>query len=306
MDMSLIVSGNMSVKSKSVDLLLILDNVYQKFLPKCKTKNLEFVKQFPSDSKTYLISDAGLLEKVLSHLLDNAIKFTVKGSITLGFNYSDTEFELFVKDSGVGIDLAAQSSVFQIFMQEDLANTRGYEGSGLGLSITKGLVELLGGRIRMESVKDKGSSLYINFYSKIVSDLKTVEVNNIEKKEKKGGLPVILIVENDKLNSKFLVTVIGKTSFNYLLAFNGSEAIELCRNHPEISIVLMDIKLPVMDGMEATRQIKEFRKNLPIIGVTAYAMTGDKEKAIESGCDDYLTKPVRSEQIFELISRYVK
>jgi len=305
MDISLIVSGNMSVKSKPVDLNHIFDKVYQKFLPKCIAKGLEFVKQIPIDVIPYLICDDGLLEKALSHLVDNAIKFTIKGSITLGLSCTDNDFELFVKDTGSGIDLEAQSTVFQIFMQEDVANTRGYEGSGLGLSIAKGLVDLMGGRIRMDSEKGKGSAFYITFNAGIVSDLKTVTVKKPEKEEKKDGLPVILIVENDKLNSKYLITIIGKTSFSYLLALNGSEAIELCRTRPEISIVLMDIKMPVMDGLEATRQIKKFRKNLPIIGVTAYAMTGDKEKAIEAGCDDYITKPVQRDFLLSVINKLI-
>ena len=302
MDISLIVSGNMLLKLKPVDLPLVLDKVYQKFLPKCKTKNLELIKQFPHITKFHLISDDVLLEKAISHLLDNAIKFTKKGSITFGLNYADAEFEFFVKDTGAGIALEAQSAVFRIFMQGDVANTRGYEGSGLGLSIAKGLVELMGGRIRMESEKGKGSAFYITLYPEIVPDLNTITVKKTEKEEKKDDPPVILIVENDESNSKFLTTIMGNTSFKYLLAFNGREAIELCRTHPEISLILMDIKMPVMDGLEATRQIKEFRKNLPIIGITAYAMTGDKEKAIEAGCDDYLTKPVKSDKLLSVIN----
>jgi len=305
MDISLIVSGNMPVKSKPVDLLLILDKVYKKYLPKCKTKNLEFSKQIPFGTKTQLISDDGLLEKALTHLVDNAIKFTTKGIITLGLNFADNDFELFVKDTGSGIDPEAQSTVFQIFMQEEVVDTRGYDGSGLGLSIAKGLVELMGGKIRMNSEKGKGSEFYVTFSPEIVSDLKTVTVKKTETEEKKGGLPVILIVEDDKLNSKFLITIIGKASFTYLLAFNGIEAIELCRNHPEISIVLMDIKLPVMGGLEATRQIKAIRKNLPVIGVTAYAMTGDKEKAIEAGCDEYITKPVQRDFLLSVINKLI-
>ena len=161
MDISLIVSGNMLVKSKPIDLQLVLDKVYRKFLPKCKSKNLDFVKQFNTVSFTHFISDDGLIEKAFSHLLDNAIKFTDDGSIIIGFNKNDSEFEFFVKDTGSGIDHAAQDSVFKIFVQEDAAYTKGYDGSGLGLSITKGLVELLGGRIRLESVKGEGAAFFI-------------------------------------------------------------------------------------------------------------------------------------------------
>jgi PAS domain S-box-containing protein len=305
MDISLIVSGNMIVNSIPVDLSLLLDNIYQKFLPKCQTKNLEFIKQFPSDTTPLLISDDGLLEKALSHLVDNAIKFTIKGSITFGWHYNNNEFELFVKDTGSGIDPEAQSSVFQIFMQEDVADTRGYEGSGLGLSIAKGLVELMGGKIRIESEKWQGSSFYITFPLAEGQRLEIKSPDKAELKKKTGESAVILIAEDDESNSTLLITILKQASLKYLLAFNGKEAVEFCMTHPEISVVLMDIKMPVMDGLEATRKIKELRKDLPIVGVTAYAMTGDKEKALEAGCDEYLTKPVKYDLLLSVINKFL-
>ena len=305
MDISLIVSGNMLVKSKLVDLALLIDDIYQKFLPKCKIKSLEFLKQFSSDTNNPLISDEGLLEKILFHLLDNAIKFTIKGSITFGGHYNNGEIELFVKDTGSGIDLEAQSSVFQIFMQEDLAYTRGYEGSGLGLSIAKGLVELIGGKIRLESVKGAGSTFYITLPLESETVLKKELINKIETEVNVTGSALILIVEDDEANSSYFKFILERNSYNYLLAYNGRDAVDMCRQNPEISIVLMDIKMPVMDGFEATRKIKEFRKNLPIIGVTAFAMTGDKEKALEAGCDQYLSKPVKSDQLLSVINKYL-
>ena len=305
MDISLIVSGNMSVKSKPVDISHVLDKVYQKFLHKCKTKNLEFIRQFPADIKIPFICDENLLEKVLSHLLDNAIKFTRIGSINLGFNFSDREFEFFVKDTGRGIDPEMQSTVFQVFTQGEVADTRGYEGSGLGLSISKGLIELMGGRLKMESEKDEGSAFYISFpqINGLSSEIKSY--NNTEAKANKSGSPLILIAEDEESNASYYKTIFNKSSLNYLLASNGKEAIELCQTHPEISIVLMDIKMPVMDGLTATRKIKELRKDLPIIGVTAFSMTGDKEKALEAGCDDYLSKPVKSDLLLSVISKHL-
>ena len=162
-DISLIVSGNMVVKFKPVDLSLLLDRIYIKYHPKCIARNLVFLKQIPSDLKFPLLCNEEMIEKALSNLLDNSLKFTIKGSIILGADFINREFELFVKDSGSGIDPEAKSTVFQIFMQEDSDSTRGYEGSGLGLSIAKGLVELMGGRIKMESEKGIGTTVYLNF-----------------------------------------------------------------------------------------------------------------------------------------------
>jgi PAS domain S-box-containing protein len=306
MDISLIASGNMIVKAIPVDLALLLDEIYNKFHSKCKAKNLEFIKQIPSKTNNNsLLCDPSLLEKTISHLVDNAIKFTITGSVTLGFTSNENEFELFVKDTGAGISIESQSTVFEFFRQEDVANTRGYEGSGLGLSIAKGLLELMGGRIRVESGKGKGSAFYLTFPKVNGQSLEIKTPDKTESKKNASESSVILIAEDDESNSSLLITIFKKASINYLLAFNGKEAVELCRTHPEISLVIMDIKMPVMDGLEATRKIKELRKDLPIIGVTAFAMIGDKEKALEAGCDDCLTKPVKSDFLLSIISKHL-
>ena len=303
MDISLIVSGNIVAISKLVDLSFLIDKIYEKFHPKTIAKNLEFIKQLPSDIKTPLKCDEGLLDKAISHLLDNAIKFTMKGSITIGYNFTNSVFEVFVKDTGPGIDPQSQSSIFHIFMQEDIDDTRGYEGSGLGLSIANGLVELMGGKIRLESEKSIGSSFYITLLQENGALSETESTYKIRNNIKDSGSKLILIAEDDESNSAYLGMLLGKNSFDYLMASNGKEAIEKCRSHPEISLVLMDLKMPVLNGLEATRKIKEFRKNLPIIGLTAYAMTGDKEKALEAGCDEYLTKPVNSGLLISMIKK---
>jgi PAS domain S-box-containing protein len=306
MDISLIVSGSIIARSNPVDISHLLDEIYEKFQPKCKAKNLDFVKQIPSDITIPLKCDEGLLEKALSHLIDNAIKFTLKGRIIIGFNITNGEFELFVKDTGCGIDPQVQSTVFQNFIQEEISITRGYEGSGLGLSIAKGLVELMGGRISLESEKNKGSVFCISLPYASEPITKTESVFKDTNEAKASGSTVILIAEDDVTNSSYLRILLERSSFKILLAFDGVEAVEMCRSHPEISLVLMDIKMPVLDGLEATLKIKEFRKSLPIIGVTAYAMTGDKEKALESGCDEYITKPVNTNMLLSAINALLK
>lgn len=163
MDMSLLVSGNMQVQAGPVNIHSLLEKVYRQFLPGCRVRNLEFVKEIASDSGVLNESDGTLLGKALSLLLDNAVKFTEEGRISFGAGNKDGELELFVKDTGPGIDPDAQDSIFKAFMQEDFSGSRKYEGSGLGLSITKGITELLGGKIRMESVPGKGSAFYITF-----------------------------------------------------------------------------------------------------------------------------------------------
>jgi PAS domain S-box-containing protein len=310
MDISLIVSGNMLIKLKPVNLIILIESIYEKYLPKCNDRDLKFIKQIPKHNViNSIICDASLLRKTISHLLDNALKFTKTGSITLGYHIENSEYEIFVKDTGSGISTDAQGKVFQIFMQEEVSDAREYEGSGLGLSIAKGLVELIGGKIRIESTKGQGTAVIISLGSASAarnrgesSDMSEVDdiTYNI------NTTPVILVAEDNDFNSSFYKIILERASFKFLQAGNGAEAVEMCHDHPEISIVLMDIKMPVMDGLEATKRIREFRVNLPIISITALSTIADKERALEAGCNEYLTKPVNIGQLLESIYSYLK
>ena len=305
MDISLIVSGNMKVRSTQFEIIKILDKIYRLFLPKCRAKGLDLNTNYQMGFSPLFMGDEVLMEKSVTHILDNAVKFTSTGSITLGFNIINNTLEIFIKDTGPGIDPHSQTTIYKVFMQGEVSDTKGYDGSGLGLSIARGLVELMGGKVSMESEPGKGSAFYLKFNNKNIN-----EVTPVVQKEGNGILsqtqmPLVLIAEDEESNATLLKVLFSKHSLKCLIAANGQEAVDLCHANPEISMVLMDIKMPVMDGLEATRRIKEFRKQLPIIGFTAYAMTGDKDKALDAGCDDYLTKPVRSEQLLELINRYI-
>lgn len=306
MDISLIVSGNVKVHKQPLILSRLVNEIYDKFQTKCIAKNLEFIKQIPSETdNSPLQFDSFLLEKSISHLLDNAIKFTRAGSVILGFQFKNNEYEIFVKDTGSGINKDAQNKIFDFFMQEDSSINRGYEGSGLGLSIVKGLVESMGGKVRLESLKGKGSTFFITLKDekRITDKIESPETRQSKSRSKISR--VVLIADDDEVSLAYFKTILEKASFEYRVAGNGLEAVQLCHNNPEISIVLMDIKMPVMDGLEATKKIREFRKELPIIGVTAYSMPDDKEKIIAAGCDDYITKPVQSDFLLSIINKYV-
>lgn len=162
MDISLIVSGNQKVNRSNLDIRNLMHEQFDYFQNKCSAKNLELILQVPDNHSNFIMkTDKELLRKILSHLTDNAIKFTTSGHVIIGYDFKDAELELFVKDTGKGIDEEAKERIFDRFMQENISNTRGYEGSGLGLSITKGFVDLLGGRIHLESEKDQGTALFI-------------------------------------------------------------------------------------------------------------------------------------------------
>ncbi|TSA25291.1 MAG: response regulator, partial [Bacteroidetes bacterium] len=304
MDISLIASGTMEVNRKSMDLHPMLHHLRDQFQPLCAGKSLELHLKIPGKTEPItLLSDEELLLKVLSHLLDNAFKFTAKGEITFGYVNKPWVLEFFVKDTGSGIRKEAQTRIFESFAQEELLNTRGHEGSGLGLSIAQKLIQLLGGKMRVESEKGIGSTF---FFTLPWEETETGIITKTEGKQKALSVEnqVILIAEDEESNLLFLQTILRKTAITVLLAGNGKEAVDVCREHPEVSLVLMDLRMPVMDGLEATREIKTFRKNLPIIAITAYAMSGDEKKALDAGCDDYLSKPVSREELMEKIKQF--
>lgn len=292
MDISLLTSGNMEKYLKNVNLNLLLSKVYQRYHLAASVKGLEFKLEIPENSDaSSLETDEELVFKSLCQLVSNALKFTNKGSITLGYKINKNELEFFVADTGIGISDDAQIRVFDSFSQEDNSSVRKFEGTGLGLAIVKGIATLLGGKVMLESLKGRGS-----VFSFIIpaGKLAQIESNNTPVNlPVRNEQPVILIAEDDESNFFVLEIVIKKTmGARVIRAVNGVEAVEYCRNNPAITLVLMDIKMPEIDGLEATGIIKKFRPNLPIIAITAYAMTGDEHKAMSAGCDDYLAKPI--------------
>lgn len=293
MDMSHIVSGNLQISRQPFYISKTLMEINDDFDPFCKAKNL-ILKTTISEKNQHLLinQDEELIRKVISQLVDNAIKFSSKGTVAFGFDVAGPMVHFFVKDEGIGISNEAISRIFENFVQEDTSSTRQHEGSGLGLSIAKGIIGLLGGTIRVESTKGMGSSFYFTI---------PIDPNQdaVTKPETESPLPIqsqqplILIAEDDESGFMFLENILTKRNLQLLRAKNGLEAVELCRQHSEIALVLMDLKMPLMDGYEATRQIKTFRTSLPIIAITAFAMSGDERKALEAGCDDYLAKPLK-------------
>jgi CheY-like chemotaxis protein/anti-sigma regulatory factor (Ser/Thr protein kinase) len=304
MDISLIISGNMEVHPQPIDISLLLTNVFENFQEPSMKKNLELKMQFPDNVDNYILNtDGELLRKAVSKLVDNSVKFTKEGSITLGFELINNEIEIFVKDTGQGIEKDSQELIYKSFMQENVSSTRGHEGSGLGLSISKGIMQLLGGEIRLESTKNMGTTVFLSLPN--ITSTVSSKPKNSTNAIKVGEMPLILIAEDDDSNYSYAEILLRKDS-KILRANNGQEAVDLCKIHPDITLVLMDIKMPVMNGIEATHIIKSFRNDLPIIAVTAHAQSGDEFKIKEAGCDDYISKPINKTKLLSLIRKYFK
>jgi PAS domain S-box-containing protein len=306
MDISLLTSGNLSLHKKDFlpeRILRRIFNVYEKI---CLEKNLKLVLEIPENTNNLLIStDPEIFQKILIHILNNAIKFTFKGSINFGYVIQKGNVEFFVKDTGIGIGKDAISSIFDHFVKEDRGPSKLSEGSGLGLSIAKGMIGILGGTIRVESEIEVGTSFFFAIpITEVAEKLSSDKVVTETEKVKTGA--AILIAEDDEANFFYLNAVLKReTDATILHASNGREAIELFKNNPGIVLILMDIKMPIMDGFEATKQIKLLNKDIPIIGVTAYAMLGDEKRVFDAGCDGYLSKPINRKILIDKVAQYL-
>ena len=306
LDISKIETGQIIIKNSPFSINSLLADLYSFFSPPANSKSIELsLIKGMDDSLSLIKSDEAKLNQVFSNLINNAIKFTPKGAIEFGYKIQDVFIICFVKDTGLGIPPEFQEKIFDRFTQADISITRGFEGAGLGLAICKGLVEALGGKIWLESEIDKGSTFYFTIPN---SSVQETEANLDEKKEIKNNYSseIILIVEDDWASFRYLSKVLSSSNFTLLHAENGERAIEHVKKSPEIKFVLMDIKMPIMDGFEATKQIKLLRPELPIIAQTAYAFSEERAKILAIGCDDYLSKPIEKNKLLKLIDKYLK
>jgi hypothetical protein len=306
-DMSKIESGLMKVDIKVTNINEKTEFTYKFFKPEVETKGLQFLFKYGLSAKEAIIkTDNEKVYGILTNLVRNAIKFTYEGSIEFGYEKKGEYLEFFVKDTGIGIPENQHELIFERFRQGSESHNRGYEGSGLGLSISKSYVEMLGGRIWVESEEGKGSTFYFTIpYIAVSEEKPTIEnVGVTEDKEVQIKKLKILVVEDDEISYSLLSRVVQKISKEVLFAITGVEGVEVCRNNTDLDLVLMDIRMPNMDGNEATRQIRQFNKDVVIIAQTAYGFSGDREKAIEAGCNDYIAKPIDKTLLYDLIKKH--
>lgn len=296
-DISRIEAGEMEVHQGKTAVNEVLEGVHAFFKPQAEEKGLSFSCRagLPA-SESVIITDKTRLNQVLSNIVNNALKYTKKGSIEFGYRKVDDMLEFYVKDTGIGIPDDQQDKIFERFRQVSLDSTREYEGAGLGLSLCKAFIEMLGGTIRVNSVPEKGSAFYF-----------TLPYNPVTGKRDRIILEpgfTILIADDDSTCRLLLQTALTGRKAKVLVAKNGKEAVEAVKNVPGIDIVLMDMKMPVMNGYEATRLIKRVQPGLPVIAQTAFVSQSEKEKAIASGCDAVLPKPINLNELLTAIQRF--
>lgn len=309
-DVSKIEAGQLKIIQKECDINKVLIEIFESYkeIKKQKGKdNIDLNLDMPDENKDVVtITDPLRLNQIISNLLDNAFKFTDDGFITFGYEIQKPNtFLFFVKDSGVGMDENKKEYVFERFRKIEDNKTKLYRGAGLGLAICKSLIELLGGKIWVESIQGTGSTFYFTLpHNKVKkSKKKTDPSKNIESYQWYNK--TILIAEDEPTNFYYIEEVLKKTGAKLLRATNGKEAIEMFKQHNETDLIIMDIKMPEMDGYEATKYIRKINKNIPVISQSAYAMPGDIEKGLLLGMNDYLTKPVKPKKLLSVLNKYL-
>lgn len=309
-DISKIEAGQIKIFKKECHLNNTLREIQQSFLEIRKHKNKENIdirlNENAQSQNIVIKTDTLRLNQIFTNLIDNALKFTEDGFIEFGYEIQNKETLLFyVKDTGVGMDNKKKDIVFDRFTKLEDDKNRLYRGAGLGLAICKSLVELLGGKIWVESTLSAGSTFYFNLpFDKIKKSENSTSINHISDNYNWQG-KTILVAEDEPANYIYIEEVLKITNANILKAINGKEAVEIFKNNEHIDIVIMDIKMPEMDGYEATRRIKKINKNVPVISQSAYAMPGDIDKGLDSGMNDYLIKPVKPKVLLSILNKHL-
>lgn len=308
-EISKIEAGLMELRYEVTDFNKRIEDLIQFFTPEANSKGLIIIiEKLLPDEKKNLFTDLNKLDSILSNLIKNAIKFTPGGTISIGCQLKEQFIEFYIKDTGIGIPSNRLDAIFNRFEQADIADTRVFQGSGLGLAIAKSYVEMHGGKIWVESEEGKGSTFYFTLPVKSKTEEKLTQNHAVSVDDKNATTKTkklkILIAEDDAASRSYLSVLVKDFSKEILFAETGSKSVELCRGNDGIDLILMDIQMPELNGHDATREIRKFNKEVIIIAQTAYALSGDPEKAIDAGCNDYISKPIIKNKLHTLILKY--
>lgn len=307
-EMSKIDSNQLTPNLTVINLDSCVTELYETVKITIQNKNIDFkLIKSKNPAKFNIITDDIKLKQVIINLLTNAIKFTEKGTVSFGFEIDEKNqlINFTVKDTGLGIDEDNHKNIFDRFKRVDSDISIKVGGLGLGLAISKAYVDLLGGSISLDSKVGEGSTFYFSIpleYSK-VEHITVKPINNVD--IVKSEEETILIAEDDNINFLLFQKMMQHKNYKIIRAVNGQEAVDICINNPNIDLVLMDIKMPIMTGFEALEQIRPIRPILPIIAQTAYSSSDDKIKIEEAGFNGYITKPLNRDTLFELINKYL-
>jgi len=263
-----------------------------------------YAKKELTDIESEIFSDNTKIIQILSNLLSNAFKFTHEGYIEFGYtlktDVNPVELEFYVKDSGIGVKPEMHEKIFERFQQADKSIQLGYGGTGLGLSISKGFVELLGGKIWVQSKPTKGATFYFTIpYNPANKIDKTISPTT-----QNENFKTVLVAEDEEYNFLLIEEFLSKMNLKLIHVKNGKEAVDVCKANPNIDLILMDIKMPIMTGDAAAKLIKKIRPDLTIIGQSGYTLQNEIKK-YTGIFDDYLIKPINEDMLIEITSKYL-
>lgn len=303
-NISTIEAGLVELYESETNLNELLSQLYERFFSTATHKGIRFrLNSRLSETEPIVITDGSKLLHILTNLLDNALKFTDNGHVEFGCLPEKNTLKFYVADTGIGIHPDFHTSIFHRFEQVETEQSSVRGGMGLGLAVARAYAELMGGSIRVESEYGKGAAFFVELPWKRTVRKESTGLNGLAFTKMDGK--TILVAEDEENNFELTRVILSDYDMEILHAWDGAQAVEMVKEHEDIALVLMDIKMPIMNGYEATRQIKSMKPTLPVIALTAYALPGDQERALENGCDDYMAKPISIPALLDKVKRYL-
>jgi len=310
-DISKIDSGQLRIKNSPCQLHQVMTEVYDSFHDDIKRRGLFnlklYLKEGVSDKAIRVLTDEHRLKQILTNLIGNAIKFTERGFVEFGYTHEKDQFlQFYVKDTGIGIPKDKENQIFDRFSKFNSDKERIYGGTGIGLTIAKHLINLMGGEIWAESEPHIGTTFYFTIpYHRLAIPDHKIEVRQEQNKDFNWEGKTFLVAEDEEDNFRYIEVALALSNASLIWARDGQEAVDVFKRIDDIDLVLMDIKMPLMDGYTATREIKNISKHVPVIAQTAYTMSEEKEKSRQAGCDDYIAKPIGYDDLLSTINRFI-
>lgn len=305
-EISKIESGELPIYNTEINISELINDHIRFFHPQAKEKGLDLALKNELDRDFIIYSDKQKLDGIFTNLIRNAIKFTNQGNIEIGCSYSNKTLFFYIKDTGIGIPKSKLDMIFERFMQANQNLNRSHEGTGLGLSIIKAYIERLNGNIQLNSILGIGSTFTVNIPCKSLTQ-EAIDNTQIDlTQSSKNKALTILIAEDDQASYIFLELILKKEGHEVKRGNNGKEVVSIFMQDQHFDIILMDMKMPIMDGYEAIKIIRKLDPKIPIIAQTAYALSSETENAFTAGCNDYITKPINRSELISKLTFWTK
>jgi PAS domain S-box-containing protein len=311
-DIAKIEAGQINIENSRVDLLNLFNDLYDFYNGekiRREKQHIQIYVSIPENKGSQsIVTDPFRLKQIINNLISNSLKFTERGTIEFGYVIENDQAIFFVKDTGIGMTEEDSKIIFDRFKQAGCSSKK-KEGTGLGLAISKGLVELLGGNIWIKTRQNLGSEFYFTIpmeQNGEQTQFRNTSIQQIRFKDINWEGKTLLLVEDEEVNYIYINELLINTGVNLLRVVTGEEAVNICQSALPIDLILMDMRLPGINGFDATRLIKRIRRDIPIVAQTAYAMENEREQCIEAGCDHYMTKPFDQEVFFDVLNNFLQ